>query len=103
MKDGEDFVPGDEENLQVMLVPISEDSSPAKNFYYAEVNQETGSFYAAGAEKKGVPPGKYRVLVELKKNKKDLLKGKFYEMDSPFVFDIDDNSEPMVVDIGISK
>jgi hypothetical protein len=102
VKDGEDFVPDDEENLQVALVPIQDDNSPAKNFYYAEVDQSSGRFFAAGADKKGVPPGSYRVLVELKKDKKDLLKGKFFNMQSPFIFEIDDNSEPMVVDIGAS-
>ena len=101
VKDGEDFVPGDEESLSVALVPIHDDSSPAKNYYYAEVDQTSGHFFAAGAEKKGVPPGKYEVLVELKKDRKDLLKGKFYNK-SPFVFEIGDNSEPMIVDIGTS-
>ncbi len=102
VKNGEDFIPEDEENLQIALVPIQENLSPAKNWYYAEVDQAKGTFFAAGGEKKGVPPGKYRVLVELKKDKKDVLKGKFFNLESTFVFEIDDRSETMIVDIGTS-
>lgn len=99
VKNGEDFIPDDEENLQVCFVPISEDGKPPRNWYAAEVDASTGWFYAAGAEKKGMPPGKYRVMVELKKNRKDLLGGKFDAFNSPFVFEIDDESTPMIVDL----
>jgi hypothetical protein len=46
-----------------------------------------------------MPPGKYRVGVEVKKNRKDTLDGKFNAVNSPFVFEVDDGSELMIVDI----
>lgn len=99
VKNGEDFAPDDGEGLQVCFIPIAEDKSPPKNWYAADVDQSTGYFTAAGGEYKGMPPGKYRVMVELKKNRKDLLKGKFDALNSPFVFEVDEGSELMVVDI----
>lgn len=99
LKDGETFIPEDDENLQVCFIPISDDGTPPRNWYAAEVDQTQGTFYAAGGEKKGMPPGKYRVMVELKKDRKDLFKGKFDALNSPFVFEIDETSEPMVIDL----
>ena len=99
LKGGENLVPDDEENLQVAFIPIMPDLSPARNWYVAEVDQTTGSFYAAGGMKKGMPPGKYRVVIELLKKKKDLLKGQFDGENSPFIVEVDKNSEPMLLDI----
>ena len=101
VKDGEDFAPDvdDGEGLQVCFIPIADDLSPPKNWYAAKVDQSTGHFVASGGEGKGMPPGKYRVMVELKKNRKDLLKGQFDADNSPYIFEVDDDSEPMIVDI----
>ena len=99
VKDGADYIPDEEEDLQVCFVPIADDLSPPRNWYAAEVDPATGTFYAAGGQKNGMPPGKYRVVVELKRNRKDLLGGKFNSLNSPFVFDVDKDSEEMVVDI----
>lgn len=99
VKDGEDFIPEEDENLQVCFIPIQADLSPPRNWYAAEVDPTTGTFYAAGGEKKGMPPGKYRVMIELKKNRKDVLGGKFDSINSPFVVDVDKDSEEIVVDI----
>ena len=99
VKDGEDYIPDEEENLQVCFIPIAADMSPPRNWYAAEVDPATGSFYASGGEKKGMPAGKYRVMIELKRNRKDVLGGKFDSQNSPYVFDIDEKSELMVVDI----
>jgi hypothetical protein len=99
VKNGEDFIPDDEENLQVCFIPITDDGKPPRNWYAAEVDQSTGAFYAAGAEKKGMPAGKYRVMVELKKKRKDVLGGKFDALKSPFIFEIDENSPPMIIDL----
>ena len=100
VRNGEDLIPDDEEYLQVAFIPINEDRSPARNWYVAEVDQNTGSFYAAGGMKKGMPPGKYRVVVELLKKKKDLFQGKFDGENSPFIVDVDDSSTaPMLLDV----
>jgi hypothetical protein len=99
VKNGDVFIPEEDENLQVCFIPIADDGAPPRNWYAAEVDSTNGTFYASGGEKKGMPAGKYRVMVELKKNRKDLLKGKFDAQNSPFIFEVDEQSEPMVIDI----
>lgn len=101
VKNGEPLIPEEGQALMVGFIPISEDGKPATNWYAAEVDQETATFTTAGALKKGMPPGKYRVAVELQKlpGKKDLFKEKFNGADSPFVVEVDDASIPIVLDV----
>jgi hypothetical protein len=99
VKNGEDFIPEDDENLQVCFIPIADDLSPPRNWYAAEVDQSTGAFYASGGEKKGMPPGRYRVMVELKKKRKDVLGGKLDSLNSPWIFEVDEETPLMVVDL----
>ena len=99
VKGGTDFIPGDGENLQIGLMPVMPDGKPPKNYYYADVDQETGTFTAAGPLLKGVPPGQYVVTVELMKKKQDQLEGRFDVDHSPFVVEIDEADEEIVVDL----
>lgn len=99
LKEGKAFVPEEGQVLQIVFTPISPNNEPARNLYVAEVNQKTGAFYAAGAQKQGVPPGKYRASVELKKKKKDLFNEKYNLVDSPFVFEIGVNSAPLIIEL----
>src|SRR5580765_4198019 len=69
LKGGEPFIPEEGQNIQITFVPITKDGKPPKNHYYADVDQETGTFVPDGAQKMGMPPGKYRVAVELMKKK----------------------------------
>ena len=58
----------------------------------------TGTF-AYGDKKKKMPPGKYKVSVQVMKKHKDLLKGKFSPASSPFVFEIPNGDEEIKVDL----
>jgi hypothetical protein len=99
LKGGEDFVPADGEYIQITFVPIPQDGKPAMDYYYADVDQDTGTFWPAGKTRKGMPPGTYRVAVELMKQKKDLFGGKFDAAKSPFVFDVDEDTAEIVIDL----
>src|SRR5436309_10643793 len=69
-KGGKPFVPGDGEAVQVLFVPIRPDGKPPPDYYAAEVDQKTGTFRPSGKDGKGLPPGKYRVAVELMKKRR---------------------------------
>jgi hypothetical protein len=75
------------------------DGKPPADFYYAKVDQTTGVFRPSGKNGKGMPPGKYRVAVELMKKKKDQFGGKFDAEKSPFVFEVDANLSEIVIDL----
>src|SRR5579871_856476 len=78
---GQPFVLKEGESVNVVFVPIPPDGKPPRDHYWAVYNPEDGTFWAAGKDKQGLPPGKYRVAVEYKKKKRDALGGKFDEKD----------------------
>src|SRR3954453_21126026 len=86
VKDGQPFAPGEGEIVGVIFVPLPADGGGPRNYYAAMYNPEEGPFQASGPDRKGVPPGRYRVTVEVLKNKKDLLHGAFNDDEkSPFM------------------
>ncbi len=99
LKGGQPYIPPEGEYIEVTFVPILPDGTPPADFYYAEVDQTTGTFRPAGKNGKGMPPGKYRVAVELMKKKKDQLRGKFDAEKSPFIFDFDPKTSEIVIDL----
>lgn len=99
LKGGEPFIPEEGEYIQIIFVPIPDGNKRARNHYYADVDQDTGTFMPSGPDHKGMPPGTYRVAVALMKQKKDLLKGKYDEELSPFVFEVDADTGEIVIDL----
>jgi hypothetical protein len=99
LKGGQPFIPKEGEFIEITFVPIPPDGKPPADFYYADVDQTTGTFQPAGKNRKGMPPGKYRVAVELMKKKKDQFRGKFDAEKSPFVFDVDSRTAEIVIDL----
>jgi hypothetical protein len=99
LKDGQPLVPKEGESIRVTFVPIRPDGTPPTDHYHAVFHESDGVFRAAGKDLKGVPPGKYRVAVEYKKNRQDALDGKFDEDHSPFVFDVTAKTAELVIDL----
>jgi len=100
VKGGENFVTPDGQHLQAEFVPIPEDGKPPNMYYWAEVNQDTGVIRPDGPQKKGMPPGKYRVALALMDEKKrDVFGGKFDTENSPYIFEVDEDTEELVVDL----
>jgi len=101
LKGGEAFIPEEGQWLRIQFVPISEDrSKPPERIYVAEVDNETGTFRPWGPMKEGMPAGRYRVAIELmNKKKKDLFEGKYDTGSSPFIFDVDEDTEEIVIDL----
>jgi hypothetical protein len=99
VKGGQPFTPGEGEVVQILFVPILPDGKLPPDYYAAEVDQAAGTFRPAGKDGKGMPPGKYRVAIELMKKKKDQFGGRFDAERSPFVFDVDSATSEIVVDL----
>src|SRR5260370_27218216 len=47
LKGGEESVPAEGEYIQITFVPIPQDGKPAMDYYYADVNQDAGTFRPA--------------------------------------------------------
>ena len=100
LKGGQPLLPRENESVRVTFVPILAGGKPPADHYHAEFNRADATFRSAGKDKKGMPPGKYRVAVEYKnKNKEDTFGGKFDENRSPYVFDIDARTTEIVIDL----
>jgi len=101
LKGGTPYIPSAGEYIQITFVPMPEDGKPPDRHYYAGVDQDTGTFVPDGPDKLGMPAGRYRVAVELMKNKKDLLRGKYDQEFSPYVFDVDADTDEIVIDLDV--
>lgn len=100
MKGDESFIPGENQFAQVIFYPILPNGKPYSKRYVADVDQETGTFVPDGAMRTGMPPGKYQAVVYLRdKKKNDLFNGKFDEDRSTFIFDVDEETEEIVIDL----
>jgi hypothetical protein len=99
LKDGAPFLPGEGEYVRVTFVPIFEDGKNVEDLYVAQYDGKNGTFQVAGKDLRGMPPGKYRVAVELDKHRSDQLHGQFNAENSPFVFTVDSSTREIVVDL----
>lgn len=99
LKAGEKFEAGNLEIMQVIFVPILPSGEPPRDHYYANVNDLDGTFVVAGKTGKGLPPGKYRVSLELMKQKKDQFHGRYDAVNSPYIFDVDASTAEVVIDV----
>jgi|SRR5579883_7013 len=99
VKNGQPFVPAEGEVIQILFVPVLPNGQLPGDYYAAVVDQTSGTFRPAGKDAKGMPAGKYRVAIELMKKKKDQFGGKYDSEKSPFVFDIDEKTPEIVIDL----
>lgn len=99
VKNGVPFTLKGDEDLGIFFYPLNSDGSLGTTVYPAFFNAADSTFHVTGADKKGMPPGKYRVALEHRINKKDLFQGAFNMNNSPFVYDIDSNTREIVIDL----
>lgn len=99
LRHGAPFLPGKEEFVRVIFVPVVEPDKQVKDYYVAQYNALEGTFQVAGKDLRGMPPGKYRVAIELDKHRRDLLRGAFDAENSPFVYDVDSSTGELVIDL----
>jgi len=103
LKGGAPVTVEDPDFRRVVLVPLPEDGSKVLDWYVAEFNGNDGTFIVKGKDGKGMPPGKYRVSVELMKGRKDALKGAFDAERSPCIVTVQSASDEITVDLDQKK
>jgi hypothetical protein len=103
LKDGEPLKVGAEDVVRVILVPMPEDGSHPNQLFAAEFNRDNSTFVVKGPDGRGMPPGKYRVAVEVLQARKDVFKGAFSSENSPLFCTIQSSSDEITVDVGKGK
>jgi hypothetical protein len=86
-------------DLGIFFYPLGGDGKLGTTVYPAFFNAADSTFTVTGADRRGLPPGKYRVAVEHKLNKKDLFNGAYDMNNSPFIFNVDAKSGEIVIDL----
>ena len=99
LKGGAKFEPAPLEIMQVIFVPVPSNGEPIRDHYYANFNDVDSTFVVAGKTGKGLPAGRYRVSLELMKDRKDQYQGKCDAVRSPYVFEIDQKTKEVVIDL----
>ncbi|HEY1380574.1 MAG TPA: hypothetical protein VGF55_27480 [Gemmataceae bacterium] len=91
LKDGED--------LGIFFYPLGGDGKLGTTVYPALFNAADSTFHVTGSDRRGLPPGKYRVAVELKLNKRDRFQGAYDMNNSPFTVEVDSHTGEIVIDL----
>jgi len=99
LKGGAAFTVPEEEYVRVTFFPVTADGGPPKNTYAASYNGKDGFFHAIGGDGLGIPPGKYRVAIEHEKKGGDAFQGRYDGDRSPFEFDVDRNTKPLIIEL----
>jgi hypothetical protein len=103
LNDGAPFHPGEGEALRIIFAPLETPTGTTYDSYAAEYHPDDETFQVRGKDGNGLPPGKYRVSVELLKKKEDLFKGSFTGPQSPLTCEVTSAANELVVDLDQSK
>jgi hypothetical protein len=103
MKGGQPFLLPEGEGLRIFFAPVDPAKSDHFDSFAAEYDPSNGSFQVQGKDGKGLPPGKYRVDIQLMKSKEDLLGGKLMGKKSPFVLEVTSSGGDLLIDLDASK
>jgi hypothetical protein len=98
VKGGQPFLTQPGEGLRIMFSPV-EATGTRYDSYAAAYHAGDGTFQVTGKDGAGLPPGKYRVSLELMKNRDDLWKGKLRGRKSPYTIEVARGSGDVVLDL----
>ncbi len=98
-KGGLPYHTGEGEGLRIFLVPLDPPQGSHYDSYAAEYDPDAGTFQVKGKDGKGLPPGKYRVGLQLMKDKEDLLGGSLLGKKSPFTCEVTSRGDDLVIDL----
>ena len=98
-KGGQPFLAGAGQGLRIFFVPLATPEGSRYDSYAAEYDPEAGTFQVRGKDGQGLPPGSYRVTLQLMKSKEDLLKGALLGTKSPFTCEVARGGGDVVIDL----
>jgi hypothetical protein len=98
VKGGQPFVPPEGQGLRIFFMPV-DTSGDRYDSYMATFNKDNSTFVVIGKDGAGLPPGNYRVSVELLKQKADQFKDKYTGTRSPFTFEVNKENKELVIDL----
>jgi len=100
-KDGKPFTVTNA-GLRIFLQPVDLIDSSTYNQYFAAF-QKDGTFQVKGNDGQGLPPGKYRVSMELIQKKEDVWGGQLMGAKSPFICEVTPANKEIVINLDEAK
>jgi hypothetical protein len=99
---GEPIRPASVYDFDVKFLTV-EGVGPQKRSYLAQINED-GTFAVTGSISKGIPPGRYKVIVvgrvlDAKGKPSNKYAGKFAEANTPLEVEITDDSRELIIDL----
>ena len=100
LRDGQPL-PADEPGVvHLVFIPLAEANPAApEGSFVAEFHRSDATFRVTGRDGRGIPPGKYRIAVQVNRNRKDVFGGAFNAVNSPFVREVTSSGDEIVLDL----
>jgi hypothetical protein len=99
IKGGQPYITEEGVGVRIAFAPIETEGTKYDS-YAAAYNPDDGSFFVMGKQDKGLPPGNYRVSIELMQKREDLLGGKLLGAKSPLTLVVDPSgNNDLVIDL----
>jgi hypothetical protein len=99
VKGGQPYVTAPDEGLRILFVPTVPPSPDRYDSFVAMYNRQDGSFQVVGKDGNGLPPGTYKVALELIKKKNDQFRGAYSAPKSPFLVEVNHGTGEVVIDL----
>jgi hypothetical protein len=100
MKGGQPYLANEGEGLRIFFEPLEiAQGTTHYDSFAAEYHAEDGSFQVQGKNGLGLPPGNYRVSLQLMKNKEDMCAGRASGKKSPFTCEVTGAQGEVVINL----
>ncbi len=103
LKGGQPYLLPEGQGFRIFFVPMDSKAGSQFESFAAEYDPENATFEVKGKDGRGLPAGKYRVDLQLMKDKEDLLGGGLLGKDSPFIFQVASAGDDLVIDLDQAK
>ena len=98
-KGGQPFRTNEGEGLRIIFEPLNSASGTKYDSFAAAYDPSDGGFQVLGKDGQGLPPGKYRISLQLMSKKEDLWGGQLLGKKSPFTCEVTASGDRVVIDL----
>jgi hypothetical protein len=99
LKGGQPYRTSEGEGLRIVFAPLDPPAGTQYDSFAAAYDPSDGSFQVLGKDREGLPPGKYRISLQLMSKKEDLWGGQLVGNKSPFTCEVTPATDHIVIDL----
>jgi hypothetical protein len=102
IKNGQPYIIEEKEGLRIFFTPEGVPQG-AYDTYSAQYDRTDGTFKVTGKDGEGLPPGTYKIALELRLKREDEFKGAYGPGKSPLTCTVDSSNRNIVIDLDQKK